>query len=264
MQPERRENVLVKRTENIAVVTLNRPDKLNALSPELIKELIETLGEVINDDRIRAMVLTGAGRAFCAGGDVTMDIAPLSKMTPIEFEKYMEQSPILYKLLINAKKPVIAAINGHAIGAGLDLAVACDFRIAAEDAQLGLVFVKMGIAPDVSLYLLPRIIGLSKTKRLAFTGDILKAGEAEQIGLVDKVVPSNELMVSAEAFAKTLAEGPVSIGIMKQIINQALRMDLDAFMDYKLQRQYQLFHTDDHMEAVRAWGEKRKPIFNWK
>ncbi len=255
------ENVLVTRKDRVAVVTMNRPDKLNAMSPDLIRDLIEALGELAEDDTVRAVVLTGAGRAFSAGGDIEQDIAPLAEMGATDFETYMQQSPKLYKLLINAGKPVIGALNGHVVGGGLDLAVACDFRIAADDAQLGLVFVKMGLAADVSLYLLPRLIGLSRAKRLALTGQIVKAAEAEQMGLVDEVVPADELMKSAEAFAQKLAAGPAAIGITKQIINQSLRMDLDAFMEYKVQRQYQLFHTEDHREAVRAWVEKRKPVF---
>ncbi|MEW6442846.1 MAG: enoyl-CoA hydratase/isomerase family protein [bacterium] len=258
------ENILVTRRDHVAIVAMNRPDKLNALSPALIRGLIGALRMVMPDDEIRAVVLTGEGRAFSAGGDIEKDVAPLSRMNPTEFERYMGQAPTLYRLLIDARKPVVGALNGHVVGAGLDLAVACDFRIASEDAQLGLVFVKMGLAAEVSLYLLPRLIGLSRTKRLAFTGAILKAHEAERIGLVDEVVPAAELMRRAEAFAEELAQGPVAIGITKQIIHQSLRMDLDGFLDYMVQRQYQLFHTEDHREAVQAWMERRKPAFQWR
>jgi len=167
-------------------------------------------------------------------------------------------------MITDMEKPVIAAINGYAIGAGLDLALTCDIRIAAEDAQIGEFFVKMGLIPEAAIYFMPRLIGLGKAKLLCFTGDLIGAREAEQIGLVDKVVPSERLMLSAEELAKRLADGPKAIGIIKRGLNESLKMTFESTIDYIGRLQYQLVHTEDHAEAVNSWIEKRPPLFKGK
>jgi len=254
-------NVIIIRKNGMATVVLNRPQKLNALDPELIGDLVEALGEVGSDDTIRAVLITGAGRAFSAGGDILKDIAPLREKSPSEFDGYMGQAVAMYKKVIDMEKPVIAAINGHAIGAGLDLALTCDIRIAAENAQLGEFFVRMGLIPEAGIYLLPRLVGLGKAKLLTFTGDLVDAGKAERMGLVDMVVPPDKLMSSAEELTEKLANGPKAIGIIKRAINESLRMTIDSSLDYVGRLQYQIVHTDDHREAVTSWLEKRSPEF---
>jgi len=256
--------VIVTRKDGIAIVTLNRPEKLNAWSPELVEDLIEALEEVAVDDAVRAVIITGAGKSFCAGGDVEKDIATLSKMGPSQFTAYLTRGMLVYTTIIDMEKPVIAAINGYAVGAGLDLSIACDIRIAAEDAKLGEFFVRMGLIPEAAVYLLPRLIGLGKAKLLSFTGELVSAKEAEQMGLVDKVVPADKLMSSAEELAQRLAEGPAAIGIIKKAINGSLGMNINSSLDYITRLSYQSVHTEDHKEAFTAWLEKRKPVFKGK
>jgi enoyl-CoA hydratase/carnithine racemase len=253
--------IAITKKDGVAVITLNRPEKLNALSPELLEDLIQALDEVAGDEAVRAVIITGAGRAFSAGGDVEKDIAPLREKSPSEFNRYMGQAVVMYKAVMDMEKPVIAAVNGHAIGAGLDLAMVCDIRIAAEDAQLGEFFVKMGLTPEIGIYLMSRLIGLGKAKLLSLTGDLIDAREAERIGLVDKVVPPDRLMSSAEELAGKLAGGTKAIGIIKRGINESLRMTVDSSLDYVCRLQYQLVHTEDHEEAVTAWLQKRTPVF---
>jgi enoyl-CoA hydratase/carnithine racemase len=254
-------NVNLTRKDHLGIVTMNRPEKMNALSPELMEDLVKALGEVAEDDSVRAVIITGAGRSFSAGGDVKKDILPLRDKSPTEFNTYIEQAVLMYKLTIEMEKPVIAAINGHALGGGLDLAMACDIRIAAENAKLGEFFVKMGLSPEIGIYLMPRLIGLGKAKLLSFTGDLIDAREAERIGLVDIVVPPDKLMSSAEDLGKRLAEGPKAIGLIKKGFNESLKMTVDSALDYVSRIQYQLAHTEDHKEAVASWLEKRKPVF---
>lgn len=261
MQEKRFSTVLVTQKEGMAVVTLNRPEKLNALSPELIEDLIKALGEVAADEAVRSVVITGSGRAFSAGGDVQKDILPLRDKNPTEFNAYLEQAMVMYKLIWDMEKPVIAAINGHAVGAGMDLVVTCDIRIASEEAKLGEFFVRMGLVPESGVYLLPRLVGIGKAKLLSFTGDLIDAREAERIGLVDIVVPPDQLLSSAEALGKKLANGPKSIGLIKRAINESFRMTLDSTIDYTSRLQYQAVHTEDHREAVASFLEKRSPAF---
>ncbi|OGW13562.1 MAG: hypothetical protein A3G93_10375 [Nitrospinae bacterium RIFCSPLOWO2_12_FULL_45_22] len=261
MEEKKFATVILTRKDHLGIVTMNRPEKLNALSPELIEDLVKALHEVARDAAIRAVIITGAGRSFSAGGDVQKDILPLRDKSPTEFNTYMEQAVVMYKLLIEMEKPVIAAINGYVVGAGLDFAMACDIRIAAEDAKLGEFFVKMCLTPEIGIYLMPRLIGLGKAKLLSFTGDLIDAREAERIGLVDMVVPPDKLMSSAEDLGKRLAEGPKAIGLIKRGFNESLRMTIDSALDYVSRIQYQLVHTEDHKEAVASWLEKRPPVF---
>jgi len=261
MEEKRYPNVVISRKDRMATVMLNRPDKLNALSPELISDLNQALSEVASDDGIRAVIVTGAGRSFSAGGDIEKDIKPLREKSPKDFNDYMAKGVAMYKLLLEMEKPVIAAINGHVVGAGLDLAMSCDIRIAADNAKLGEFFVRMCLTPEVGIYLMPRLVGLGKAKLLSFTGDLIEAREAERIGLVDLVVPADQLIVEAERLAKRLSEGPIAISLIKKGFNEAMHMSLDSALDLVSRIQYQLVHTEDHREAVDAWLEKRDPIF---
>ncbi|MDY6833597.1 MAG: enoyl-CoA hydratase/isomerase family protein [Chloroflexota bacterium] len=255
------ETILLEKETNVAKIILNRPDKLNALSPELIEDLIHAMSDVEADNNTRAIVVTGAGRAFSAGGDVQKDILPLSEKSPSEFMSYMTRAAVLYRMIFDINKPVIAAVNGHAVGAGLDLAMACDIRIASDQAQVGEFFVRMGLTPEVGLYLMPRLIGLGKAKLLCFTGDLIGAADAERMGLVDKVVTADELIPQTMELAGRLANGPVAISYIKKGINQSLALNFEGSLDAASQTQYQLVHTEDHKEAVSSFLEKRKPDF---
>jgi len=256
------ETLKVKKEGGVAVITLSRPDKLNALNPKMGEELVEVLDEISKDDTVRAVVITGEGRAFCAGGDVREDIAPLSELSPFEFTEYFERMMDAYKKIVKMDKPVIAAVNGYAVGAGLDLMMSCDIRIASEEAKLGQFFVRMGLTPEVGVWLMPRLIGLGRAKLLSFTGDLIDAREAERIGLVEKVVPADKLMEEAMSLARRLAEGPTkAIGVIKRAMHTALWTDVDTALAFVTRMQYQLVHTEDHKEAVRAFIEGRKPEF---
>lgn len=266
MKPTKRElqTMILEKEEGLATITLNTPDRLNAMSPQQILDLIEVFEEVGENEGIRAVIITGKGRAFLAGGDVESDIKPLATMSPSDFNGYMKQADFFYRALADMEKPVIAAINGFAVGAGLDLAMSCDIRIASEDAKLGQFFVKMGLLPEAGAYMMPRLIGLGRAKLLSFTGDLIDGKEAERIGLVEKVVPADQLMPAALELGKQFAKGPKCVGIMKKQLNEAMLMSFETALDYAIRLQYQCVHTEDHKEAVNAFLGKRKPVFKGK
>jgi len=224
-------------------------------------EIVDAFQRIAADDAIGAVLLTGAGKSFCAGGDLKMDIEVMGKMTAKEFDDFFQIVDDMLMGIIDLEKPVVAAVNGYAIAGGMELALACDIRIAAADAQFGALFVRMGLAPELGLYLLPRLVGLGMAKMIALTGEFVAADEALRLGLVEKVVPSDELVEVATKLAARLARGPRSMGIIKRAMNESLGMDLRATMTYSRRMTYQLAHTEDHQEAVAAFLEKRKPDF---
>jgi len=258
------ETIIFTRENGITTIKLNRPEALNALSPKMFEELNTVFDEVANDESIRVVIITGAGRAFCAGGDVKSDVSTLHTMGPFEFRKYIHT--YVFKKVVEMEKPVIAALNGIAVGGGLDLALVCDIRFASEKARFGEVFVKMGIVPDLGgAYFLPRIVGLGKAKLLAFTGDIIDAWEAERIGLVDKVFPDDKLESAVKQLAEKLANGPPkAIAMIKTAMNRSLSTDLVSSLEYTTNAQQLLVHTEDHKEAFTAFLEKREPVFKGK
>jgi len=258
------ETIIVSKETSIATITLNRPEKLNALSPDVMADFDEALDDAIRDKSIRAVIITGAGKSFSAGGDVKEDLDPLRILSPDEFNSYLRNAMESFKRMMYADKPIIAAINGYAVGAGMELALACDIRIAAEDAKMGEFFVKMGIAPDIGLYILPRLVGLGRAKSIAMLGEAINATDAQKMGLVDMVVPPDKLISSAEELARKLASGPKAIGIIKKAIMDSLTMSLEQALEYTILLQYQLFHTEDHQEAIKAFLEKRSPAFKGK
>lgn len=255
---------IIKHEGNFATLLLNRPDVLNAMNPDLLDHLGEACDAINADPEIRAVVLTGAGRAFCAGGDIDEDVDPLRHMDPTGFNEYLGDAMDTYRNLINLDAPLIAAVNGHAVGGGFDMLLCCDIRIASEDAKFGEFFVRMGLVPEAGNLLLPRLVGMGWAKLLAFTGDLIDGKKAEQIGLVEMCVPQSELIETANALAKRLAAGPKSITAIKKAINESYDMSFEAACDHTLRLQYQMVHTKDHEEAVTAFLEKRKPSFQGK
>lgn len=258
------ETIVVSPEGGVCTITLNRPEILNALSPQMLDELIEALDQAGKDDTIRAVIITGAGKAFSAGGDVKLDVSQVSKMAPFEFRSYMHHR--IVKLIWEMEKPVIAAINGIAVGGAFDIALACDIRFASEKARLSEIFVRMGIISDLGgVYFLPRLVGLGKAKLLTFTGDIIDAQEAERMGIVDKVFPHDELLPATRQLAERLANGPTrAIAMAKIAMHKSLNMDLNTSLDYTTNLQHLLVHTEDHKEAFSAFLEKRKPVFKGK
>ncbi len=217
--------------------------------------------EAISRDNVRALVLTGAGDHFSAGGDVEKEIDPLKHKSPREFKAYFEELAELYVHVYNLQIPTIAAVNGLALGAGMELALICDIRIAAEGAQMGEFFVKMGLVPEVGMCLLPKIVGMGMAKLLCYTGDFVNAQEALRIGLVERMVPDAELLPQAEKLASRLARGPYAVSIMKRAINEMAPMSLESTVGMTIGYQFEAIKTRDHAEAVKAFLEKRKPEF---
>jgi len=256
------ERVLLSKKDGIAWVTMNRPEVLNALDPELLRDLVQTLSEVGRDGEVRAVVLTGAGRAFSAGGDVKVQKQSLDMPLPSRLERATMVQGIAREIT-GMEKPVIAAVNGPAMGAACDMALACDMRIASESASFGELFIRRGLVPDTgAMFFLPRLVGLARAKELVFTGDIIDAREAERIGLVNRVVPAERLESETLQLAGRLASGPTkAIGLAKKVINKSLATDLETSLDYALHALALCYQTEDHAEAARAFSEKREPHF---
>ena len=257
--------VLLSQEDNIATITLNRPEVLNSMSPALMKDLTKAAGIVARDEDMRAVIINGAGRAFCAGGDV-QDIAQMSEMNPLDYPEYIDGFFESIRTIVWMEKPVIAVLKGFAIGGGFDLAMACDIRVAAKGTKMGSAFIRMGLIPELGgIYFLPRLVGAGMAKLLAFTGDFITAEEGERIGLVEKVVPEEELDKTARDLAEKLAKGPTkAIGMTKLAINRSLNLDLESSTDYCWRLNPLLLQTEDHHEAFTAFLEKRAPVFKGK
>jgi len=250
--------IILEKREGVLKITLNRPHVLNALSMEMIEGLREVFEEAGDDDDVKALIITGAGDAFSSGADlsdVQANCAFVKEGCP--------KAQRLVMSIINLEKPVIAAVNGYATAGGCELAIACDIRIASENAKFGELFIKIGLIPGmVGIYLLPRLIGLARAKEFIFTGDIIDAKEAERIGLVNRVVAADKLEDEAMELAKRMTKGAVkAIGKAKSAINRGLDSDLIGTLDHIAMVQTGLCDTEDHAEGVNAFLEKREAQF---
>lgn len=256
-------NIILEEEEGVAVLTLNNPEKRNPLTEETKEEIISALGEVERADKLRALLITGRGPAFCAGGDIKKISGELK---PEEIGQVMVKSQQLLGRLLNLEKPVVAAVNGDAFGMGCNLALAADFTIASERARFSEVFVRLGLIPDFgALYFLPRLIGPLKSKELAYLGGVISAEEAGRMGLIYKVVPHDVLEKEAMELASRLAKMPTqAIGRAKRILNQAFNMRLAEVLEEEIKAQTYLSQTEDHREGMRAFLEKRQPKFQGK
>lgn len=245
----------------VARITLNRPDKLNAFNGQMHKELTETLKKANKDADIRAIVLTGAGRAFCSGQDLS-DVKGEIDFGEILRKRY---NPLI-ETLAWIEKPVIAAVNGTAAGAGVSLALACDFRLAHEKASFVEAFINIGLVPDSgNLYFLPRIVGHAKAMELAVLGEKVRANEAKEIGLVTKVISADDWDSEVSAFAERLANMPTkAIGLIKRYMRKSWESDLSEVLDHEAYAQKIAGESDDYHEGVQAFLEKRKPDFKGK
>jgi enoyl-CoA hydratase len=257
-------NVLVEKKEGIAKVTLNRPEALNALDETTYDELWLAVEDVRVDQGIRVVIVTGAGRAFCAGLDLGYG-EKLSEVAPQKFRAIMHKIQETFRLE-RLEKPVIAAVNGYALGNGCDLALACDFRIASENARFGMTYTQLGLVPDVGgAYRLTRLVGVSKAKELIYTGITIDAKEAQRIGIVDKVVSAEDLDSTALDFAKNLAKGaPMAIGLSKMAINNSLDADLKTALEFDVNAQSLCIKSEDAREGMVARAQKREPVFKGK
>jgi 2-(1,2-epoxy-1,2-dihydrophenyl)acetyl-CoA isomerase len=259
--------LLVEKKDGYAVITLNRPDKLNAFNDELTFQLQDALKEAEKDSATRAIVLTGAGRGFCSGQDLlNRQFSDDSNAKPSLGDSIRRRyNPIVIKLR-RMEKPIIAAINGVAAGAGASLAFACDLRIAADNATFVQSFSRVGLVPDSgATFILPRLIGLTKAYELMVTADKIDSQEAFRLGLLNKVVPADQLMKEAEEWALRLAKGPTkAFGLTKRAVNKAIFPDLEELLENEAYLQEIAGRSDDFQEGVKAFVEKRQPAYTGK
>ena len=249
--------------EHVARVTLDRPAAMNAYDESLLRTLVARLEALDSDDDVRAIVLTGAGdRAFCSGVDLeNMPLTP--EMEFADYEAGLGLFQNVVRTLRTIQTPVVGAINGYALGAGCDTALACDIRIVSENAAIGETFIDVGFVPgDGGAYLLPRLIGEARAKELIFTGRHLEGEEIVDWDLARECVPADELLEAAESFAADLAaQPPVALGLSKSLVNESVDVDLETAFERATRAQRICAQTDDHAEAVDAFAEDREPEF---
>jgi 2-(1,2-epoxy-1,2-dihydrophenyl)acetyl-CoA isomerase len=257
------QEIIYSKEDGMAIVTLNRPQKLNAITHPMHQRLHSIIEEIRRDDSVRVAILTGTGRAFSAGTDITGEV-PIS--AEVEIRNMKERSSTEYRdsqwYFNSLPKPMICAINGVAVGIGAEFSLHCDIRIAAESARWGQVFVLRGLVPDTGAgtYLLPRIVGLSKACELVFSGEIINAQEMLRIGLVSSVVPDDRLMIAAKEMAKKLMRGaPLAVQMSKQLMYLGLERSIEAHQEaarycFRLSTQ-----TEDFREGIKSFFEKREP-----
>jgi enoyl-CoA hydratase/carnithine racemase len=251
--------------DGVATLTINRPDVMNALRPQTTAEMFDVLADVRTNDAVRCLLITGAGRGFCAGDDFqAIFLAEDRSNRKIDRQvRRITQGEVSLDQIFALEKPTVAAVNGAAVGYGMDIALYCDIRIASEQAKFGWYFVRRGVLGTVGgTFILRQLVGLSKALELTLTGDLVDAEEALRIGLVSRVVPGDQLIDEARSLAGKLAAGPP---LAQQAIKRAMHKGFEV--DWKTLGEYQqalgdvLWETDDHMEGVRSFMERRDPIF---
>lgn len=257
-------DLLLEKEGHIAVLTLNRPDKLNAVSAEMSDFLPLAMQEVQEDDNMRALIITGAGRGFCSGADVSVQAAlAAGQQTDLSRRDVVGLVGDFILAFEKINKPVIAAINGVVAGVGLTMTLCCDIRLASSEARFAAIWVKRGLIPDGgATFLLPMVVGLDHAMKLSYTGDIIDAAEADRINLVTEVVPAEELMSQAKALARRIAGmPPITVEVMKKIMWDEIRSKMRQYLIYESFGQNVCRGTQDQKEAVKAFMEKREPQF---
>jgi enoyl-CoA hydratase len=252
--------IIYEKSDRIGTITFNRPGSMNALSTELIKELEHVLTEIDNDDEVKVVILAGSDNYFVAGAD----IKELGRIiTPKDAHRFLKTGQPVFNHIEDLDKPVIAAICGLALGGGCELALACDLRIAAENATFGQPEIKIGVIPGGGgTQRLPRIVGVTKAKELLYTGDFIDAQEAYRIGLINNIVPAASLMEETRKMALKIAKQPgEALKATKLAVNGGLNMDIKSAVAYEARCFEALFSTEDQKEGVSAFIEKRKPEF---
>jgi 2-(1,2-epoxy-1,2-dihydrophenyl)acetyl-CoA isomerase len=249
--------------EGVVTLTFNRPDRLNALSTPIMEGLLEALPRLAGDPAVGAIVLTGTGRAFCAGGDVKSMAEGTNQRPFNEAVAHLRGRMEVSRLLHEIPKPTIAMLNGVAAGAGLSLALACDLRIAARSARLITAFANIGFSGDFGgSYFLSKLVGTGKARELYYTAEPIEAEQALALGIVNRVVADDELAEATSTLARKLAQGPrIALALMKQHLNAAESSTLAALLDLDATHQIETGRTQDHKEAARAFVEKRPPVF---
>lgn len=255
-------HLLYSQSNRIALITLNRPDAKNAFSAEMISLWEASLREARQDDAVQVIVVTGKGDTFCSGGDIR-DMAD-GRLQSWDMKRFLWEGVHRIALTLeDLDKPVIAAINGAAMGAGLDMALMCDLRVCSDKARLAESYIRMGLVPgDGGAYFLPRLVGTSKALELFLTGDMLTPSEAQTLGIVNRVVPHDALMEETMKLAAQIAEKPpLAVRLMKRAVYQAQTSTLRSHLDYISSQVALLTETEDHREAAKSFLEKRKPVF---
>ena len=251
--------LIVEQKGKIGYIKFNRPEVLNAVNIETVLEVEKAMQDFNTNKDVLVIIITGEGKAFVAGSDISR----LAQMDSLEAREYSKIGQRVLSFMENMEKPVIAAINGFALGSGCEIAMACDIRIASEKAKFGQPEVKLGIIPGhAGSQRLPRLVGIGKAKELIFTGDIIDANEAMRIGLVNQIVSTETLMEEAENIAKKIiAVGPTAVRIAKTVINRGMDSNLTTANSYEMEAFSMLFSTDEAKEGMKAFMEKRKPNF---
>ena len=255
--------VLLAKKNAVGTITLNRPEKYNAFGGRMRQEIQEAVEDVCSDREVRVIVITGAGKAFCSGGDVDEFVSGETRAVD---KVASTDRHAMWKTVLDinsVEKPVIAAVNGVAAGGGCNLALSCDIRIASEKARFGQVFTRIGAHPDWGgIYFLPRLVGYAKAAELIFSAEIIHAQEAFKLGMVNRVVPHDELMPATYELAERIAKNaPLAIGFAKRGLQNFYKMDLAQAADYEAYVISVLQKSEDMMEGFRAFLEKREPVF---
>ncbi|TCL35445.1 enoyl-CoA hydratase [Anaerospora hongkongensis] len=256
-------NLLFEKEDSIGLLTINRPQVLNALNRETMTEISQVVGKIATDPEVAVLIITGAGeKSFVAGAD----ISEMRTLSALEGRAWSKFSQATFNAIENLPQPVIAAVNGYALGGGCELAMSCDIRIASDKAKFGQPEVLLGVvAAFAGTQRLPRLIGKGRAKELLFTGDQIDAAEACRIGLVNKVVPAGELLTAAKALAaKIISRGPVAVQLCKAAVNEGLDMDLESAQAYEAEVFGLCFATADQKEGMNAFVEKRPAKFTGK
>ncbi|MGH7835956.1 MAG: enoyl-CoA hydratase family protein [Candidatus Binatia bacterium] len=251
--------------DGVGTIRLNDPDRLNALTFETYADLEKITAELAHDDSVKVLVLTGTGKGFCSGGSVHEIIGKLIQMKGDELYRFTRMSCNVVKNMRNLKKPIIAAVNGIAAGAGAMLMLASDLRIFSENAKAAFLFVKVGLsgADMGALHLLPRIVGMGKATELVYFGDSIDAQEAHRIGLANRVVPGEKLMDETYALARRLKDGPLyALGVTKELLDFEANTNLETALEMEAMAQARCMETPDFTEGYRAFVEKRPAKFN--
>jgi enoyl-CoA hydratase/carnithine racemase len=251
--------------DGVATLTFDRPEVLNAIRPAMTVEILDAVDDVRTNDDVRCLLITGAGKGFCSGDDfqeIFLDEDRASRKVTRQIDR-IKRGETSLDVIFGLEKPTVAAVNGAAVGYGMDIALYCDIRLASPHAKFGWFFVRRGVVGTIGgTFILRQLVGLSKAMELTLTGDLVDAEEALRIGLVSRIVPADDLLTEAQALAAKLAAGPpLAQRAVKRAMHAGFRMDWTALGEYQQALGDVLWETDDHMEGVNSFTERRDPVF---